>query len=247
MGVLNVTPDSFHDGGKHDRLELAVAHARQLAADGADILDIGGESTRPGSHSVSVTEELGRVVPVVEALAGWYPLPISIDTTKPEVAEACLKRGATIINDVTAASDPAMLDLLRRYNPAVVLMHMRGTPLTMQQNCDYDDVVAEVKAYLRQRASQLAGVDTIIYDPGIGFGKTIAQNYAILSRLEEFEELGPVLVGPSRKSFLGGDVADRLPGTIAALTVAAMRGAAIVRVHDVKECRRALEVVEAAR
>ena len=255
MGIVNVTPDSFSDGGRFFDTGLALSHVRTLIDDGADILDIGGESSRPGSDAVSVEEELRRVVPVVRALAGACGVPLSIDTTKPEVAEECLRLGVRIVNDISGLHDPEMIRVTARHNASAVIMHMRGTPKTMQSEPVYDDMIAEVKRFLAERvsAAKQAGVRDIAVDPGIGFGKTAAHNFEILRRLDEFQSLGcPVLVGPSRKSFLGSlkgqpDAAARLEGTLAAAVIAAMRGAAVVRVHDVAACRRALQVADAVR
>jgi dihydropteroate synthase len=206
MGIVNVTPDSFSDGGRFFDPERALAHAWELIGEGADMLDIGGESSRPGSDPVSIEEELRRVVPVVQALAGVCGVPLSIDTTKPEVAEECLRIGARIVNDIAGLSDPGMLRVTARHGAAAVIMHMRGTPKTMQSEPVYEDVIGEVNQFLAERvsAARAAGVRDISVDPGIGFGKTAAHNFEILRRLDEFQSLGcPVLVGPSRKSFLG--------------------------------------------
>jgi dihydropteroate synthase len=253
MGIVNVTPDSFSDGGRYHELESALAHAKHLIEAGVDLLDIGGESSRPGSDPISVEEELRRVVPVVQALAGACGVPLSIDTTKPEVAEECLRLGARIVNDITGLRDPEMMLVAARYNASAVIMHMRGTPKTMQSDPVYEDVIAEVKQFLVERvaAAKAAGVRDIAIDPGIGFGKTAAHNFEILRRLDEFKSVGcPVLVGPSRKSFLGTlkgrrEAGERLEGTLAAVVIAALKGASVVRVHDVAACRRALQVADA--
>jgi dihydropteroate synthase len=254
MGAINVTPDSFYDGGRFADPERAIARARTMIAEGADIIDVGGESTRPGADPVSADEELRRVLPVVEALAR-DGAEVSIDTYKPEVARAALEAGARTINDVTGLRDPAMIEAAKAHKAAVVVMHMRGTPKTMQEQTEYEDVVLEVKAYLREKAGEAraAGIEEVIVDPGLGFAKTAAHNFQILRRLGEVCALGyRVLVGPSRKSFLGAACAgappeERLEAGLAAVTIAAMNGASIVRVHDVKECRRALDLVEAVR
>lgn len=254
MGAINVTPDSFYDGGRFADPERAIARARTMIAEGADIIDVGGESTRPGADPVSADEELRRVLPVVEALAR-DGAEVSIDTYKPEVARAALEAGARTINDVTGLRDPAMIEAAKAHKAAVVVMHMRGTPKTMQEQTEYEDVVLEVKAYLREKAGEAraAGIEEVIVDPGLGFAKTVAHNFQILRRLGEVCALGyRVLVGPSRKSFLGAACAgappeERLEAGLAAVTIAAMNGASIVRVHDVKECRRALDLVEAVR
>ncbi len=246
MGILNVTPDSFSDGGKFTSVESAITHAKQMIEEGADIIDVGGESTRPGSEPVSVEEELARVIPVINELLK-LDTTISIDTTKPDVAEACLKRGVHMLNDVTGLRNPQMVQVAAKYNVPVVIMHMLGEPKTMQDDIHYDDVVVEIKCYLQIQATKAkqAGISQIILDPGIGFGKTVEHNYEIIRRLAEFTELGyPILIGPSRKSFLGGNVEDRLPGTIAAVTACILNGASIVRVHDVKECAQAVKIAQ---
>jgi dihydropteroate synthase len=251
MGIVNVTPDSFSDGGQVDTADKAVARGVELVAQGADLLDIGGESTRPGATPVPLEAELGRVVPVVEALAKQAAVPISVDTYKAEVARQCLERGAQIINDVTALTvDPAMAEVARQFDAGVVLMHMQGTPGTMQLDPSYEDVVAEVLKYLRGRlkACLTAGIaaERIVIDPGIGFGKTVEHNLELLARLEEFQKLKrPVLLGVSRKGFsgavLGRSISDRLTGSIAIISYAIGRGAVqIVRVHDVVQTRDAV-------
>lgn len=255
MGVLNMTPDSFSDGGLFPTLDAALDAARRLIAEGADFLDIGGESTRPGAEPVPAEVELRRVVPLVEALAEDGRARISIDTMKPEVAAACLRAGASLVNDVTGLRDPRMAETAAHYGAGVVVMHMRGTPATMRDEARYSDVVAEVKAELagRVQLARDAGIAEIYVDPGIGFAKTAAHSFEILRRLREFESLGcPILVGPSRKSFLGTLPgmelpANRLEGTLAAAVIAALNGAAVVRVHDVAACRKALAVVDAVR
>lgn len=252
MGILNVTPDSFSDGGQFFGAEVAIDHARRLIDDGADILDIGGESTRPGSDPVDEEEELRRVLPVFEALAGRVRVPLSIDTCKAAVARECLQAGAQIINDITGLRDPAMMDVVSDAKAPVIIMHMRGTPKVMQQQTEYVDVVREVRLCLNGRVqkARAAGISDIAIDPGLGFAKTSAQNFELLRRLNELTTLGcPVVVGPSRKSFLGTLPGQsrpdcRLEGTLAAVTIAAMNGARIVRVHDVKECKRAVSVAE---
>lgn len=256
MGVLNVTPDSFSDGGRFLEPQAAVDHAWRLVAEGADILDIGGESTRPYAPPVPANEELRRVMPVLEALAGRLPIPISIDTYKAAVAQEALAAGAEIINDVTAlGGDPAMLPLVVEREAAVCLMHMQGKPQTMQDNPQYEDVVREVYAYLQARrdAALAAGIPParIALDPGIGFGKQLEHNLALLQNARRLHELGcPVLVGPSRKRFIGqvlGDLeADRRGGTIGAALALARQGVQILRVHDVGVVRQALQVFEAA-
>lgn len=255
MGVVNVTPDSFSDGGRFLERDSAVSQALRLADEGADILDIGGESSRPGADEVGEREELDRVAPVIEALVGATDVPLSIDTYKPRVAAACLALGASMVNDITGLEDPAMLEVVADAGAGIVIMHMRGRPKTMQTNAHYDDLIGEVVAFLRERSerARAAGIEEVIVDPGIGFGKTAAHNFEIIRRLDELGALGlPVLVGPSRKSFLGSlpsalPPEERLEGTLAAVAVCVVNGASIVRVHDVKAARRAVEVAEAIR
>ena len=252
MGILNVTPDSFSDGGRFLSPDAAVERALAMEKEGADIIDVGGESSRPGAEPVPVEEELRRVLPVLERLRGKLRIPISIDTTKAEVAEAALRAGASIVNDISALRfDPAMAPLVAKFGAGLVLMHMLGTPKTMQQAPHYEDVVTEVRDFLAERAqyAQSQGIprEAIAVDPGIGFGKTVEHNLELLRRLPELVELGfPVLVGPSRKSFIGAilgfGVEERLEGTLAACAVAVVRGADILRVHDVKEVRRAADL-----
>jgi dihydropteroate synthase len=243
MGVVNVTPDSFYDGGRYTLPEMAIAHALTLVEQGADIIDIGGESTRPGADPVAENEELTRVIPVVEGLARQATIPISIDTTKSRVAARALECGASIVNDVTAlGGDPAMASVIARSNAAVVLMHMQGTPQTMQRSPQYVDVGADVLQFLDERvqiALQVGIARTnIILDPGFGFGKLISHNLELLKGLSAFTVLNyPLLVGLSRKGFIGTIVGkpvdDREWGTAAAIALAVDRGAHIVRVHDV--------------
>jgi dihydropteroate synthase len=252
MGIVNVTPDSFSDGGAHDTLEAAVAHGLKLAEEGADILDIGGESTRPGAADVSVEEELCRVVPVIERLAKETTLPISIDTFKPEVMRAAVQAGAGMINDIYGLRREGALEAAAALGVPVVLMHMQGEPRTMQEAPDYDDVVGDVHRFLAERifAAEMAGIakKNLIVDPGFGFGKNTRHNLALLAQLERFVELGvPVLAGLSRKRSLGEltgrDVAsERVAASVAAHLIAAQRGAAIVRVHDVAATVDALKV-----
>jgi len=254
MGVLNVTPDSFSDGGKFNSIEKAVEHAKKMVEEGADIIDIGGESTRPGSEPVSVEEELNRVLPVIKQLSTEIDVPISIDTMKPEVAEECIKAGAKILNDVTGLQNPRMLEIAAKYNIPTIIMHMKGMPKTMQADVEYQDAIAEIKEFLKTQAQKAkeAGVTQIIIDPGIGFGKTVEHNLQIIKNIQSFKELGyPVLIGLSRKSFIGkilnADVHERLEGTLAGVTAAVLNGANIVRVHDIKECRRAVEIARRIR
>ena len=254
MGVVNVTPDSFSDGGLYLDPAAAIAHGRELTAAGAEVLDVGGESTRPGAEPVGAEEELRRVVPVVEGLSDLDG-EISIDTSKATVAAAALDAGARIVNDVTALrGDPEMAPLCAERGATVVLMHMLGEPRTMQEDPRYEDVVAEVKAFLAERleAAAAAGIagERVWLDPGIGFGKTAAHNMELLRRLGELRQLGrPLVIGTSRKSFIGkvdGSAADeRLGGTIASSVLAAAEGAAVLRVHDVAEVRQALTVAAA--
>jgi dihydropteroate synthase len=253
MGVVNVTPDSFSDGGRFLAPERAIAHARELVADGADLLDLGGESTRPGARGVSAEEELERVAPVLGALDG-VGVPISIDTSKVAVAEAALDAGAEIVNDVTALrQEPELAGLCARRGCGVILMHMQGTPRTMQENPTYDDVVDDVRAFLAERIEVAVGEgireERIWVDPGIGFGKTVDHNLELLRRLGELRELGrPVVVGTSRKRFIGAltgrEVDERLGGTIASNVLALRAGADVLRVHDVAEMRQAALVAE---
>jgi len=254
MGVINVTPDSFSDGGEWLDPEAAAAHGRALAQHGAAILDVGGESTRPGAEPVGEAEELARVVPVLERLAG-AGARLSIDTSKAAVAAAALDTGASIVNDVTALrGDPAMAALIAARRCDCCLMHMLGEPRTMQSDPRYDDVVDDVKAFLAQRLefaeAQGIAAERIWLDPGIGFGKTVDHNLELLRRLDELLELGrPIVVGTSRKSFIGRitgrGVHERVPGTIATNVLALARGASIFRVHDVPEVRDALAVAAA--
>ena len=253
MGVLNVTPDSFSDGGRYfDNLEAAVTHAKKMVAEGADIIDVGGESSRPGSEPVSEEEELRRVLPIIKRLAKEISVPISIDTYKPPVAEACLQAGASIVNDITGLASPDMAAVVAKHKAVIIIMHMQGQPKTMQVNPQYQDIIKDISTFFKQQiaVAKKAGISEIILDPGIGFGKSIENNLAILKHLSEFKKLKlPVLVGPSRKSFIGkitgAALEDRLPGTIAAIVAARMNGASIVRVHDVAECKQALQIVDA--
>ncbi|HWO84404.1 MAG TPA: dihydropteroate synthase [Solirubrobacterales bacterium] len=254
MGVVNVTPDSFSDGGLYLDPEAAIAHGRELVAAGAEILDVGGESTRPGAETVSEEEELRRVVPVIRGLRD-LDCELSVDTSKAAVAAAALDAGAAIVNDVTALrGDPEMAALCADRRATVVLMHMLGDPRTMQDDPRYEDVVAEVAAFLVERleAAVAAGIaeERIWLDPGIGFGKTAEHNMELLRRLGELRALGrPLVIGTSRKSFIGrvdgSDAGERLGGTIASSVLAAVEGADVLRVHDVAEVRQALTVATA--
>ena len=255
MGIINVTPDSFSDGGKFLSVEAAVEQALRLADEGADLLDIGGESTRPYSDPVSTEDELGRIRPVFEALANRVSIPLSIDTNKSAVARAALAAGAEIINDVTALTgDPAMLQLAADSAAGICAMHMQGTPQTMQDSPHYDDVVREVREYLRSRLEALvaAGIaaERICLDPGIGFGKTHQHNLTLMAHCDQLHELGrPLLVGHSRKGFLGellGDKqADRTSATVGAALSLAVQGVQVIRVHDVRGVREALLAFDA--
>ncbi|MGE5130256.1 MAG: dihydropteroate synthase [Sphingomonadaceae bacterium] len=255
MGVVNVTPDSFSDGGRFIDRAAALAHARRLIEEGADLIDIGGESTRPGAQPVSEQEELARVLPVLEALAGGR-VPVSVDTRRPAVMREALAHGASMINDVEALSAPGALEAVASTNCAVCLMHKRGDPATMQRDPRYGEVVSEVAEYLAGRIATVRaagiGADRIVADPGFGFGKTLAHNLALLKRLPELARLEvPLLVGWSRKSSLGAltgrAVEDRLAGSLAAALLALLGGAKILRVHDVKETRDVILVWEAWR
>ena len=256
MGILNVTPDSFSDGGKHLNHTTATDAAMQMVADGADIIDVGGESTRPGSEPVAEDEEIRRVVPVIESIRAASPIAISIDTYKAGVAKAALDAGADIINDISAMSfDLKMATLAASANAPVILMHIKGTPKEMQASPVYDDLMAEVSAFLRERieAAKAAGVDErlLIIDPGFGFGKTVEHNLTLLRRLREFKSIGrPILMGTSRKSTIGrvlGDLpsGERLEGTAATVALSIANGANIVRVHDVKEMARVARMTDA--
>jgi len=253
MGIVNVTPDSFSDGGKYTSTDLAVAHGLELIAQGADILDIGGESTRPGAEPVSLDEELRRVIPVIEALGAVSTVPLSIDTYKPEVMRQAIFAGVDIVNDIRALQEKHAVEIVANSNAGVCLMHMQGMPQTMQLAPSYQDVVAEVKQFLIERMQVVmsAGIakERIVLDPGFGFGKTTAHNIALIQHLGEIGELGPLLVGLSRKSVLGkiagGDEQQRLHAGLAASVISAMKGAKIVRVHDVKATVDALKVVTA--
>lgn len=253
-GILNVTPDSFSDGGKWGSAEAAAARALELEAQGADLLDIGGESSRPGSAGVTLEEEKRRVLPVLKALAGRLRIPVSVDTCKPELALLAVKAGADLINDITGFEDPAMIAAAAATGAGAIVMHMKGEPRTMQAAPLYKDVTAEVREFLAERAAALgkAGIGQIILDPGIGFGKTLEHNLELIARLGEIRALGcPVMLGVSRKKFIGelagGGPAERLSGTLAACAAGAAAGADILRVHDVAECRRAMLVADAIR
>ncbi|MDP2959847.1 MAG: dihydropteroate synthase [candidate division Zixibacteria bacterium] len=255
MGVLNVTPDSFSDGGRFYKLDEAIKQGVSLAEEGADIIDVGGESTRPGSEPVPIEEELKRVIPVIEELAKRTEVPISIDTYKSKVAKEALDSGAQMVNDISALRfDPEMKNVVAYYRIPVALMHIQGTPRNMQENPFYENVVEEIKDYLKEsiKIAKDAGIEEekILVDPGIGFGKTLEDNLKILRNLKEFTDLGrPLLIGVSRKSFIGKildlPVEERLEGSLSALTVCIMSGANVLRVHDVKKSKRVARLVDA--
>ncbi len=256
MGILNVTPDSFSDGGRFIGREAALRRVREMIAEGAQIIDVGGESTRPGAQAVSVAEELERVIPVIEAIRSESAIPVSIDTSKPEVMRAAVDAGASLVNDVRALREPGALAAVAELGVPVCLMHMRGEPRTMQQAPRYDDVVAEVLAFLEERiaACEAAGIprEDIILDPGFGFGKTLDHNLALFRALPRFAATGlPVLVGVSRKSMIGQvlevPVEERLAGSLALASLAVWLGAAIVRSHDVRETVHAVKMTAAVR
>lgn len=254
MGILNVTPDSFSDGGIYFDPEKAVNRGIELEVEGADIIDVGGESTRPGSTPVPIEEEIRRVIPVIKELSARVKVPISIDTYKAEVARLAIEAGASIVNDISAMRfDPAMVEVIREYKVPIVLMHMLGNPGTMQRNPVYNNVVKEVYDFLDERIrfaeKEEIEREKIIIDPGIGFGKKLIHNLLLIRNLHIFKKLGcPLLVGPSRKSFIGEvlnlPVEDRFEGTAAAVVVSIMKGADIVRVHDVKRIQRVVKIVE---
>ncbi|MCK0551947.1 dihydropteroate synthase [Pantoea ananatis] len=254
MGILNVTPDSFSDGGKHNALVDALTHTNEMVNAGATIIDVGGESTRPGADEVSVEEELERVIPVVQAIAQRFEVWISVDTSKADVITEAARVGAHIINDVRSLSEPGALAAAAATGLPVCLMHMQGEPRTMQQAPAYQDIVSEVDAYFVEQLArcEAAGIkkENLLLDPGFGFGKNLSHNYELLARLSEFHHFGlPLLVGMSRKSMIGQLLnvgpGQRLTGSLACAVIAAMQGARIIRVHDVKETVEAMRVVEA--
>lgn len=252
MGVLNITPDSFFDGGKFNSVDEAVKQAEQLVKDGADILDIGAESTRPGAIALSAEQEIERLAPVITAIASRLSIPISIDTYKASVAKVGLDLGATIINDISGLDDPQMAPTIAQFGAKAVIMHKQGTPSTMQTQPQYSDVIAEVKAFLRERIDRAtaAGISEIWIDPGIGFGKSLPHNLTLLAHLDQFKDLNrPIAIGTSQKRFIGditGAPADeRLAGTIASCIASLARGATLFRVHHVKEVKQALMVANA--
>jgi dihydropteroate synthase len=255
MGILNITPDSFSDGGKYLTLSEALKRAHEMIEEGADIIDIGGESTRPGSEPVSLDEELKRITPIIEALKRESNIAISVDTYKPEVMREVIDMDVAMINDVYALTQPGAIDIIKKSNVGICLMHMQGTPMTMQVNPTYQNVLSEVQSFLKARADLLIneGIDksNIILDPGFGFGKTFEHNIELLQGLESFQSLKlPLLVGLSRKSFirkiLSGEHDDHLSGSISAAIFSVLKGAKILRVHDVKETKSALKIMNIA-
>ncbi|QDP01573.1 dihydropteroate synthase [Thalassotalea sp. PS06] len=254
MGILNVTPDSFSDGGKFTSLDIALEQAEQMIKDGASIIDIGGESTRPGAAEVSLQDELDRVIPVIEAIKQRFDTLVSIDTSKAQVMEVAVANGADLINDVRALQNTGCVQVAAKAQIPVCLMHMQGLPRTMQDNPQYDDVVEDVKQFFVERiaACEQAGIErnNIILDPGFGFGKTLEQNYQLLANQKQLLDLGlPILAGISRKSMIGHllnrEVEERLAGSLSAAVIAAINGAGIIRVHDVKETVDAIKVLNA--
>ncbi len=254
MGILNVTPDSFSDGGTHNTLDAALRHTEAMIAAGATMIDIGGESTRPGAAEVSVAEEMDRVVPVVEAIARRFEVWISVDTSKAEVIRGSAEAGANLINDIRSLQEPGALDAAVQSGLPVCLMHMQGEPRTMQQKPVYSNVVEEVDAYLAEQIARCVGAgivrENLLIDPGFGFGKDLKHNYQLLARLAHFHHFGlPLLVGMSRKSMIGQLLnvppSQRIVGSVACAVIAAMQGAQIIRVHDVKETVEAMRIVEA--
>lgn len=252
MGIVNVTPDSFSDGGKFATFDKALAQVEQMISDGVDIIDIGGESTRPGAVAVSEADELARVIPLLKAIKAKFTIKVSIDTSKAEVMAQAIAHGADIINDVRALQNVGCLAVLARSNIPVCLMHMQGLPNSMQENPQYDEVIGEIKQFFieRIRACEQAGInrERLILDPGFGFGKTLEQNYQILAQLHQFDDLGlPLLSGTSRKSMIGNllarNVDERLAGSLTTAIIAAQQNASIIRVHDVKETVDALKVL----
>jgi len=254
MGILNVTPDSFSDGGNFQNYPEAIAHALRMEQDGADIIDIGGESTRPGAKQIDIEEELSRVIPVIEGIRKNSDIAISIDTYKSNVAQKAISVGANILNDISGLRfDNKMVDLAGELQFPVIVMHMLGNPKNMQDNPNYNDIISELISFFQERVKVLTSNEimnnNIILDPGIGFGKTVDHNFTIIREIEQLVSLGfPILLGPSRKSFIGNTLnlptEDRLEGTIAAVTAVIMNGARIVRVHDVKEMLRVVKMTE---
>lgn len=256
MGILNVTPDSFFDGGEYKTVENAVERTMEMIDEGAKIIDVGGESTRPGSKGVSIEEELNRVIPVIETIKNRCDVNISIDTKKVEVAKKAIEVGAGMVNDVSGLTNPEMVKLVSEFGVYVVIMHMQGTPVDMQDKPQYGDVVNEIKNWLNERVENAInnGIERerILIDPGIGFGKTLEHNLEILKRINEFIGIaGGVMVGASRKSFIehlsGAEPEERMGGSLSAAVVSALSGVDIVRVHDVKESKQAIDLVNAIR
>ncbi len=257
MGILNVTPDSFSDGGEFNSVQLAVEHASQMEKDGADIIDIGGESTRPGAVSVSLQEELDRVIPVIADIRTHSDIMISVDTTKADVAREAIVAGASLVNDISGMTvDTTMASVVKDFDVPVMIMHIKGTPKDMQDNPQYQNLMMEINAYFLERISfaKRSGIndDQIILDPGIGFGKTVEDNFTIIKELKTITGLGyPVLVGPSRKSFIGQTLNlpenERVEGTAVAVAASVINGARIVRVHDVKEMWRIVKIADKLR
>lgn len=256
MGVLNVTPDSFSDGGKFIKLEDAVAHAKQMEKEGADFIEVGGASTRPGADEVPANEELARTIPVIKALVNEISLPLAIDTYRSEVADEALSNGAVIVNDISGFNlDKNMAPVIAKHNATAVAMHMKGTPKDMQKDPHYDDLLSEVEKYFENVMwkANVEGINQVIIDPGIGFGKTVEHNLRLIKHLSELKRLdSPIMIGVSRKSMIGKimnneDVNDRLEGTIALNTVAIMNGAQIIRVHDVKAGVRTARILDSYR
>lgn len=256
MGILNVTPDSFSDGGKFLSVEDAFEHARQLIEEGADIIDIGGESTRPGAEAVDEQVEIERIIPVISKIREISDIPISVDTYKSSVARAALKNGADLVNDISGLRfDHEMVEVVREFSVPVVVMHIKGTPRDMQKNPQYSDLMKELLEYFDERISSLekAGIEQLIIDPGIGFGKRYEDNLRIINNLHEFAAFGkPILIGASRKSFIGTaldgrEVTERLYGTLAANAIAVLNGASIIRVHDIKPHRDLLKIIKAVK
>ncbi len=253
MGILNVTPDSFSDGGKYLEKNNAINHALEMIDNGADIIDVGGESTRPFSDPVSLDEEISRVIPVIEGIRKESDVCISIDTTKSEVATAALNSGASLINDVSAMEvDPLMIDVALKFDCPIIIMHMKGTPKSMQDNPQYESLISDIKDYLQERVDFIVskGISSkkIVIDPGIGFGKTVENNFEIINNLNHFTKMGfPVMLGASRKSFIGISLdlpeEDRLEGSLAANIIGLQNGAKIFRVHDVAETNKAFVIV----
>jgi len=253
MGILNVTPDSFYDGGRHNTIDKALSHALRMYVDGADIIDIWGESTRPGAERVSVNEEIDRIVPVIQRIVKEISIPVSVDTTKSAVALEAVKAGASIINDISGLTfDPEIIRIAAQYKTGLIIMHIKGIPADMQKNTDYSDIIKDILDFLNTSINNAIkeGVprDKIVIDPGIGFGKSLEQNYVILNNINRFKETGyPVLIGLSRKSLIGKlytEDEDRLPATLALNAIAVNNGADIIRVHDVKPHRLAMECVD---